>query len=195
MDMEETDEDRFRAIHHAHFRDLLGFALRRTTCPEDAADVVADTFLVAWRRLDQVPPGNEGRLWLYGVARRCLANHSRGRRRQDRLGAKLGATLREAVTPDPAAEVGLAVSVRSAMARLRPTDRELLELTIWEQLEPLEIAEVLELPPRTVRTRLSRARSRLRAELGGDDPPDQGHVLHDRGTTVFPTRLATGETR
>lgn len=193
--MSETDEDRFRVLHHAHFRDLLGFALRRTASPDDAADVVADTFLVAWRRLDQVPPGIEGRLWLYGACRRCLANHSRSRRRRERLGAKLGTVLREVATPDPAGEVGLALSVRAAMSRLRRADRELLELTVWEQLEPFEIAEVLDLPARTVRTRLSRARARLRKELSGDAPPGEGHVLHDRGATALPKRLAPGEAR
>ncbi|KRF16580.1 hypothetical protein ASG90_09885 [Nocardioides sp. Soil797] len=187
-------EERFRALHTAHFRDLLGFALRRTATADDAADVVADTFVVAWRRLDEVPPGNEGRLWLYGVCRRTLANHTRSGRRRERLGAKLGSALREAVVPDPADEVLLTVSVRAALAALRPADRELLALSIWEQLEPGEIAVVLDLPARTVRTRLSRARARLRHKLGGDGPPGDGHVLRDGGA-VLPTRLAPGEAR
>lgn len=193
--MSQKDEERFRTLHDAHFRDLLGFALRRTATADDAADVVADTFVVAWRRLGDVPPGNEGRLWLYGVCRRALANHARSGRRRDRLGAKLGSALRDAVVPDPAGEVLLTVSVRAALAVLRPADRELLALSIWEQLEPGEIAVVLDLPARTVRTRLSRARARLRDELGGDAPPGDGHVLHDRGATVLPTRLAPGEAR
>lgn len=197
--MGDTDEARFRALHDAHFRDLLGFALRRTASADDAADVVADTFVVAWRRLGDVPPGDEGRLWLYGVCRRTLANHARSLRRRERLGAKLGAALRETAVPDPAGEIGLAVTVRAALARLRKADRELLELTVWEQLEPNEIAIVLDLPARTVRTRLSRARARLRTELGGMDlggnaPERAGHVLHDGGATL-PKRLAPGEAR
>jgi DNA-directed RNA polymerase specialized sigma24 family protein len=56
---------------------------------EDAADVVAETFLVAWRRIDDLPPGREGRLWLYGVARRVCANHLRGVRRRHRLAERL----------------------------------------------------------------------------------------------------------
>lgn len=193
--MSQSDEERFRALHHAHFRDLLGFALRRTTTPDDAADVVADTFVVAWRRLDDVPPGKEGRLWLYGVCRRTLANHARSGRRRDRLGAKLGSALREVVVPGPEEVVSLTVSVRAALAALRPADRELLALSIWEQLEPSEIAVVLDLPARTVRTRLSRARARLRSKMDGDAPPGDGHVSHDGGVAVLPNRLAPGEAR
>jgi RNA polymerase sigma-70 factor (ECF subfamily) len=69
---------RFRRLFDDAERDLLAYALRRVDRPEDAADVVAETFLVAWRRLDDVPPGAQARLWLYGVARRQLANQRRG---------------------------------------------------------------------------------------------------------------------
>lgn len=70
-------DDRFRVLYAAHLNAILGYALRRVAAPEDAADVVAETFLIAWRRCADVPPGGEARLWLYGVARRVLANHVR----------------------------------------------------------------------------------------------------------------------
>ena len=187
--MSESSDARFRTLYAAHFRDLLGFALRRTARPEDAADVVADTFLVAWRRLERVPPGDEARLWLYGVCRRVLANHARGDVRRDRLGARLRATLARHAVPDPAGDVAYRVSVEAAMERLRPNDRELLQLSAWEGLEPHELAVVLGVPARTARTRLSRARARLRAELGGDAPSPPGHVLHDQGAAEPETLL------
>ena len=87
--MTDGREETFRRLYAAHFDAVLGFALRRTDRPEDAADVTADTFLVAWRRLAHVPAGQEQRPRLYGVARRVLANHRRGDRRRTHLGERL----------------------------------------------------------------------------------------------------------
>ena len=68
---------------------MLAYVLRRVERAEDAGDVVAETFLVAWRRMDKVPAGDEARLWLYGVARRQLANQRRGELRRSRLADRL----------------------------------------------------------------------------------------------------------
>ncbi|RNL60827.1 RNA polymerase sigma factor [Nocardioides marmoriginsengisoli] len=168
-------EDRFRTFYTAHFEALLAYAVRRVEQPADAADVVADSFLVAWRRRATLPAGDEGRLWLYGVARKALANHHRGGRRRDRLGQRLRERLAETTFPDPGHELAERDAVRDALSRLPDLDREVLTLTVWEGLEPREIAEVLRLPAATVRQRLSRARTRLRA-LAGDDPGPPGHV-------------------
>jgi RNA polymerase sigma-70 factor (ECF subfamily) len=167
-------EARFRLLFGEHFRPLLGYALRRVDSPEDAADVVADTMLVAWRRLGDVPADGTARLWLYGVCRRVLANQRRGRVRRERLGERLRLQLREA-TADLADEVATTESVRRALAGLNERDRELIMLTSWEGLAPQDLAVVLGLPARTVRTRLHRARSRLRERLG-DDFEAGGHV-------------------
>lgn len=193
--MTDAEQARFRALYTANFRDLLTFALRRCEEPEDASDVVADTFLVAWRRIDEVPLGQEGRLWLYGVCRRTVANHSRGDQRRNRLGARLRSTLQAVYEPDHAGTVETSVAMRQAMARLRPMDREVLELTAWEGLEPVEIALVLDLPARTVRTRLSRARCRLRQLLSGDASPPAGHVEEDPGAERPQPLSLTKETR
>src|SRR3954447_10520347 len=82
-------EAQFRSLYTAHFGAILEYAVRRVPAPEDATDVVAETFLIAWRRHADVPPGREARLWLYGVARRVLANHLRGEARRSRLGEEL----------------------------------------------------------------------------------------------------------
>jgi RNA polymerase sigma-70 factor (ECF subfamily) len=171
-----TDEQRFRQIYAGNFQPLLAYALRRVEQPADAADIVAETFLVAWRRCREIPAGDQARLWLYGVARRVLANHHRGGVRRERLGQRLRLRLTAAVAGDPASEVPERLAVRAALARLGELDREVLLLTIWEGLEPREAAEVLDVSPAAVRTRLSRARARLR-QLVGDDPVAPGHVL------------------
>lgn len=161
-------EERFRTLYATHFDALLRYALRRVDQPPDAADVVADTFLVAWRRVDELPSGDEARLWLYGVARKVVFNQRRGRQRRDRLGVRLRHELAETVHPDPAGDATERIVVRAALSRLGEIDREVLTLTVWEELEPREIAEVLGVSAQTVRTRLSRARGRLRDVIGND---------------------------
>jgi RNA polymerase sigma factor (sigma-70 family) len=173
---EDEQERRFRRIYAAHFEALLGYALRRVEQPEDAADVVAETFLVAWRRSRELPPEDETRLWLYGVARRVLANHHRGGVRRQRLGDRLRQRLTATAAIDPGSEVPQRLAVRAALARLGETEREMFMLTMWEGLQPREVAEVMGVSPAAVRTRLSRGRARLR-ELIGDDPATPGHVL------------------
>lgn len=167
-------EDDFRRLYSAHFDAVLGFALRRTDRPEDAADVTADTFLVAWRRLGHVPPGEGTRPWLYGVARRTLANHRRGEGRRAALGERLRLQIAHAMA-DLADDVVHRADVTAAMKRLSARDEEVLQLHLWEGLEPREIAEVLGVPAAVVRPRLSRARTRLRGLLG-NDPPGPGHL-------------------
>ncbi len=153
---------RFEKLYAGHSRAILAFAVRRTTQPDDAADVVAETFLVAWRRLDDVPLGDDALLWLYGVARRVVANVRRGARRRARLGSRLATAVGEQMVVDPAEVVGAAAVVRQALASLSADDRELLQLTAWEGLTATQIGEVLAMPAPTVRTRLHRARKRLR---------------------------------
>ncbi|HEU5036776.1 MAG TPA: RNA polymerase sigma factor [Nocardioides sp.] len=168
----EREED-FRRLYAAHFDAVLGFTIRRTDRPEDAADAAADTFLVAWRRIAHVPDGPEQRSWLYGVARRVLANQRRGERRRTSLGDRLRREL-VASMPDASDDVVQRADVTAAMQRLSVRDQQVLELHLWEGLEPREIADVLGLTTVVVRPRLSRARARLR-DLLGNDPVPPGH--------------------
>jgi RNA polymerase sigma factor (sigma-70 family) len=142
---------------------ILGYALRRTGNGDDAADVVAETFLTAWRRLDDVPSGEDARLWLYGVARRVLANHYRGERRKSELADRLRVDL--AVTYQDPEYTGPLADIAAALASLAGTDRELLSLVAWEGLDHAGIASVLGCSRNAVRIRLHRARSRFAAAL------------------------------
>jgi RNA polymerase sigma factor (sigma-70 family) len=168
---------RFEALYAAEGRRVLAYALRRTDQPADAADVLAEVFLVAWRRLDAVPPGDDARLWLYGVARRVLANQRRSIRRRDRLGQRLAGVLSEHVVADPAEAAGSSGVVREALRRLSDADREVIQLTIWEGLDATQVAEVLGVPAATVRTRLHRARRRLRSSLAEMEGDGEHHGL------------------
>lgn len=186
----ETGREQFEALYRAHGRALLAYALRRVDRAEDAADVVAETMLVAWRRLPDVPAGERARLWLFGVARRVLANQRRGGRRRDRLGERLRTEVHRLVG-DHALAVETNLVVATALARLDADDRDILRLTSWEGLQPGDIAVVLGVPAATARTRLHRARQRLRqqlAEAGYEEtverPAGGGHVDHDEQALV-----------
>ncbi|POM26569.1 ECF RNA polymerase sigma factor SigH [Actinomadura rubteroloni] len=157
---------RFDELYAAHRVQILGYALRRTSDPQDAADILAETFLIAWRRLDAVPHGAEARLWLYGVARRVLANHHRGVRRRSALSHDLADRLRsDLATGYVPEEPGDLAPAAEAFRELPERDRELLALVGWEGLDNGEIATVLGCSRNAVRIRLHRARRRFAREL------------------------------
>jgi RNA polymerase sigma-70 factor (ECF subfamily) len=178
----------FRGAFDAHFRPVLGFAMRRCASASDAADVASETFLVAWRRRDELPPEPETRLWLFGVARRVLANQQRGGVRRDRLGARFREHFAMVVS-DQAEAVVVDVALRQAMAKLGPADREVITLSVWEELEPREIAVLLGVSSEVVRTRLRRARARLRDLLVDPPEPPPGRC-HDNAAAGH---LSAGE--
>jgi RNA polymerase sigma-70 factor (ECF subfamily) len=150
--------ERFRVLYDAAYPRVMAYALRRARTREDALDVVAETMLTAWRRLDDIPADERRLPWVFGVARRVLANHHRSADRRDRLTARLD-PAREAADPEFEA-------VHEALAALSPAHREILTLSAWEDLDNDEIAVVLGISPGAVALRLHRARRRLARELG-----------------------------
>lgn len=164
--VDDQRRDRFRQIYDDNYERILGYALRRTDTVEDAHDVVSETFLAAWRRLDDVPAGARARLWLYGTARNAVANHYRGRQRQRRLDTKLRG-VRPGVLDGSAgpSEPDELPAVATAFSRLGDSDRDLLLLVGWEGLDASELAEVLGCTRATARVRLHRARRRFAAQL------------------------------
>ncbi len=154
-----ADEQRFVAAYQANYAVVFAYFLRRLGSDADAADATAETFTVAWRRLDRMPKSDE-RPWFYGVARRVLANHVRGQRRRSALDRRLREDDRPTASEDDAA------FVREALDRLSPSDSELLRLVAWEGMTAGEIAAVLHLPASVVSVRLHRAKKRLRSLLG-----------------------------
>lgn len=161
---------RFDAIYQAHYGAISAYARRRTSAAADAQDAVAETFTIAWRRIDEAPAGDAALPWLYGVARRVLANQRRGDRRR----LDLSARLRSQTTPGPDLEAGVVAAderaiVLVALARLRATDQELLRLAVWEELSHRDIAGVVGCSESSVAVRLHRARTRLGREIGKEE--------------------------
>lgn len=150
---------RFGALYQAYRADVVAYCTWRADSASDAQDAVADVFLTAWRRLDEVPAGDAGRVWLYATARRTLANQRRSTRRRTALAERLAFAAPAQQQPDDAAES----LVRDALGRLGPLDREVLLLAEWEGLSPAQIASVLRCPQVTARGRLHRARRRFRS--------------------------------
>jgi RNA polymerase sigma factor (sigma-70 family) len=158
---------------------LLAYFLRRVDHPCDAADLLAEVFLVAWRRLDEVPSGRDATLWLYGVARRVLANHRRGARRRNDLAIKLRSALDRPLLGPPDVDRVDGDSfrrVRLALDLLPEIDREIITLKAWDGLSALDISVVVGGTPENVRVRLHRARARLRALLEVPSSEEQGAV-------------------
>ncbi len=161
----EAPETRFRAMFALHYPAIYGYAARRVG-RDEAGDAAAEIFTVAWRKLRSVPGEPDTLPWLYGVARKVVANHERSRRRRERLGAKAaGQPVRSA----PPADAG--AGVLAALDSLRDEDREILLLAAWEGLGPADLATVLACSPNAAAIRLHRARRRLESAIdatGGD---------------------------
>jgi len=152
-DIDEA-EARLKAIFRRHSHAVAEY-VRRRVAPELADDVVAETFLVAWRRLDDVP--DDALPWLIGVARKTLGTQQRSARRRRFLLAKLEGTHRTSDASDEADELGVA----DALAQLSEKDREAITLIAWDGLTPNEAAVVVGQSPVAFRVRLHRAKRRL----------------------------------
>jgi RNA polymerase sigma-70 factor (ECF subfamily) len=144
---------------------LHRYAQRRVD-PADVDDIVADTLLVLWRRLDDVPAGAE-LPWCYNVARNCVANLHRSAVRRERLVVRLA-------TEPPASVDEPAPDVEAALASLSAKDREVVLLWAWEGRAPREIAVAVGTSANAVSLRLSRAKRRLKSRLARQDPQGRG---------------------
>jgi RNA polymerase sigma factor (sigma-70 family) len=156
---------RLEQLYEAHASAVFAYARRRASWA-DADEVVSETFLIAWRRLDQVPAHD--RAWLIGVARKVLANRNRSEARQQRVRRRL---VVAAAPADDSTEVADG-RVKSALARLSPTDREALTMLAWDGLSPAEIGTALGCSRAAAYVRIHRARRRFAALLAATTSPE-----------------------
>lgn len=182
MQDESERRRRFDELFASYSADIVAYCGWRAASTSDAQDAVADVFLTAWRRLDELPEGDAARVWLYSTARKVIANQRRARRRRAALHDRLTREPPPTHVPSPADREH--AHVHEALRRLGPHDREVLLLSEWEELTPAEIAAVLGCLTVTVRGRLHRARRRFRAEYeevlardGGERPRHDTHEL------------------
>jgi RNA polymerase sigma-70 factor (ECF subfamily) len=173
MASNESPRERFEAVFREHHAAVRAFARRRAPA-EAVDDVVSETFLAAWRRIDRL--GDDPLPWLLGIARNVVGTERRGHARRLRLWTKAQAGYCvnderiDAAPPDD-------TRVLSALARLSERDREALTLIAWEELTPAQAAAVLGMPANRFRVRLHRASRRLRSALE-TEAPGEGSASH-----------------
>lgn len=160
--------ERFETLYMGSYQEISGYVRRRVP-PDAADDVVAQVFTVAWRRFGQVPSPPQDRLWLFGVARNCAAEHHRAATRWLRLRARLSQEPAAAAHvpggPDGAGPDPDPAPVLAVLASLRPKDREALQLVLWDELSHTEAAAVLGCTVNAFELRYRRARHRVRDAL------------------------------
>ncbi|MEV0725352.1 sigma-70 family RNA polymerase sigma factor [Micromonospora purpureochromogenes] len=154
-------EERFRSLHRETYADLLRFVERRVPVTE-AEDIVSTVFLTAWRRFDELP--DDARPWLFAVARKTMANQTRGWLRRQALDVRL-VSLEARDLSDDTVGAATRIDLESAWRELRPADREVLALVAFDGLTAEQAATVLGCRRSTFAMRLGRARQRLRAAL------------------------------
>jgi RNA polymerase sigma factor (sigma-70 family) len=162
MDWPNDPRSRFDRIWQTHRLEVLAYCVRRASAI-DAEDACAETFLVAWRRIGEVPAPPDTRLWLYGTARRVMSNQWRSVSRRSSLERRL-AGLGVTNSPDPALVVvqdSEDRAVAAAVRRLAPKDREIVMLDAWEGLSREEIATTMGMTRAAVDQRIHRAYKRL----------------------------------
>jgi RNA polymerase sigma factor (sigma-70 family) len=164
--LQTDNRSRFEAIWREHRHQIMAYCLRRASSA-DADDACAETFLVVWRRIDDIPPAPKTLLSLYGIARKVLSNQSRAFHRRGRLHTKL-TNLGMAPVADPLHVVVQSAEdqlVAGAVGKLKPTDREIVMLDVWEDLSRAEIADVMGMTRAAVDQRIHRAYQKLARTL------------------------------
>ncbi len=171
MDGTPSADARFRSLYEEYYDPMRDYCLRRLPS-DDTNDALAEIFMVAWRRLDTVPDGDQARLWLFGVARKVISTTRRGARRRVRLAAKaiaIGDSASLAVdTESLVVRRSQDAALMKAIATLKPDDQELVRLKAWEELSHTDIGEVLGISAHAVDMRLNRALRKVGKAMSAD---------------------------
>ena len=158
----DRDDVRFVELYERH-HDAVHAYCRRRVSPDRVEDVMGETFLVAWRKIESAPLVERALPWLYGIAYRAVLHQWRSTSRRRKLEQRLTGLA----APRPSLPEELIVTneearrVMESASHLKPTDQEILKLSLWEELSHAEISVALDLGPDAVRQRLSRALKNL----------------------------------
>jgi GDPmannose 4,6-dehydratase len=183
MTVLEIDDDRsarFEALYGAH-RSSIAAYVRRRVIEHDVEDVIAQVFLIAWRRFAMIPPPPEDRLWLFGVARRMVADHRRSTVRRRRLSQRLAEEARGPIGPVGTFET-MQWRVDRAMQALRPGEREVLRLVLWDGASHAEAAALFGCTANAAELRYRRARNRFREAFLAGAPAGRAPVQESSST-------------
>ena len=179
-------EPGFDRFVRQHARPVLAYCLRRSS-RADAHEAAAEVFAVAWRRFEDVPDGDAARFWLFGVARRVLANQRRAQQRRSRLTRRI-ASFAAAPVPGPETIVVRNAEdqqVVEALQTLHVHDQEVLALIVWDEVPRARVAALLGVSEQAVHKRYQRALGRLEAVLAreGGHPTTPHRVVEEGGAT------------
>lgn len=175
-------DERFRTMFEDHFEAIRAYCLRRLPVA-DANDAVAEVFVIALRRSHALPEAERLRPWLYGIARNVIRHAYRSSARRARLHSKLGG-LDPEVQPSPEVVVVRHAEdeeLLAALDSLRPADREVLMLRVWEEMTAPEIAEILGISVSAAEKRIARAFERLRRAVQRTSLVTTDPHSHERG--------------
>ena len=189
----QVPDRRFVDMYDAHYEAIHRYFIRRVLDGEsEAADLAAEVFLTAWRRLAIVPPPPHDRACLYGVARRLLLRHRRTVWRRSRLSLRLATVVIVGEQAGQGSEGDRIEEVRAAITRLPRQDQEILELVMWDGLSHAEAAQVVGRTANAVAIQMHRIRRSLGEALGDLTPgPPTGAPSHTREDAATPRRPAT----
>jgi RNA polymerase sigma-70 factor (ECF subfamily) len=165
MKLNQSAETAFRRLYESHYTEVLAYCRRRTG-RADAHDATSEVFLIAWRKIDDLPDADKVRAWLFGIAYRVLGHQWRSRYRYGRLKRRMAGTAHTA-EPGPERVVVRRAEDRrvlEAVRRLRPADQEILRLAGWEEMPHADIAVILGISVAAVDQRFHRAKQRLASE-------------------------------
>jgi RNA polymerase sigma-70 factor (ECF subfamily) len=185
-------ERQFRLLYERNYGPIASYVRRRVRRDDGAdADIVAEVFVVAWRRFLDVPEQAKELPWLYGVARNLVANHFRGVQRSAALATRLA--IEESVAGDATTGLSdLEIRVRRAVEHLSDLDREIFRLIHWEGLSHEEVGESLGVTAKAVERRVARARTKVRDYLASLDKfvtpvlsaQKQSNIIHLNERTI-----------
>jgi RNA polymerase sigma-70 factor (ECF subfamily) len=177
-----VESSHFEELYASNYTRVFAYAMRRTSKAE-AEDVTAATFLVAWRRRNEIE--GDPLPWLLGIARRVLANERRTHRRADALAIRVRHSRDLAPADEPIAQ-GRDHIVATALASLRSHEREALLLTAWDELSTAQAAEVVGCSPGAFRVRLHRARKRFAGALADAEANAPAPTTSAKGVIPLP---------
>ena len=160
-DSPDFRRERFRVLYNDLYDDLWRYVQRRCINTEEARDTLSEVFLVAWRRLEDIPAGKEARLWLFGVARNLVKTSWRKRKRSSDLVNRIGNEISTKSPTDEELDNSGVLKIIKALQFLNENDQEILRLVAWEDLSHKEISAVLRCSENAVAIRIRRARVRL----------------------------------